>query len=163
MKRRSGGHHSGYNFRHVQPRNATPRNSLCLQTSWQARAVRKLSKDNSNISGKTFRLCTRMPAPRFVISRMLHEDTPSFWSRNISAPLVILVRAIERRSNKFVSSTIMITAGSSDAQDPVVQRLANCPNRCNKGCMLSLISLHRVNCGTDTNKKLPERRLFIQI
>jgi hypothetical protein len=62
------------------------------------RIVRKLSKDNSKLSGKIAKPRTRMPAPTLVISVTQHERTPVCPLKNSNAPLAIFVLPIDLRS-----------------------------------------------------------------
>jgi hypothetical protein len=62
------------------------------------RIVRKLSKDNSKLRGKTAKPRTRMPAPTLVISVTQHERTPVCPLKNSNAPLAIFVLPIDLRS-----------------------------------------------------------------
>jgi hypothetical protein len=49
----------------------------------------------------------RIPAPSFVTSRMQQEWTPAWPVKNMSAPRLMMVRPLERRSKRSSSSAIV--------------------------------------------------------
>jgi hypothetical protein len=83
--------------------NAAPREAPSRQIRRHLRIVRKLSKDKSKFRGRTGKSSARIPAPTFVISVTLHDRTPIWSPRNSTAPLSILVLAVDLRS--FIAIT----------------------------------------------------------
>src|ERR1700724_3524216 len=85
---------------------------------------RKLSSDNSKVSGRTAKPCVRIPAPPFVMSVTLTstERTPVFPPKNSDAALAILALPSDLRSFIVVSRSLneFLAIGLAARRPPLI-------------------------------------------